>query len=631
MCNKHLLTVIVTVLGCVLAGCHSNIKLAEVDPSAEVQLGLSVPVGTINVGINSFLGNVENLSLQNGVFTWSSTMEMTRSFHDLKLETYVPNVHINLNVYEQIEEKWGNLPIWNDGQITTVGSPIVMDLHFPLTVSLDGLNGAANVYNARLDSALIDLASFTSNISVLNDLPIQWDWIDSVTLDLGPQTSRKNGTVLMIYEKDNPKFAQYTDFGQDMLIDIDTFSLVLMKNKHIRDWKDYSKDNVVDTLGFDIQFSFTIPPYSTLNFKKNAAFDYNLKINFLNYSAVWGMFQPSKDMSAENVVDLSKSWGALDFLANSSFPFADPKIHVDITTQIAGAMRIDSAYIFSEGKDPDSRVFAQFGPNYEQIVTRDLENYLPIKSNIGDSATMTLDFDNTAEGGRIARLFKGIPKKLGYCFNVMFYEQKTPQIRITPNTDIHLKATASMPMKFNEGLHVSYTDTIDDINISQFSIDSLLSGVAVVDSLASTDIKIYMDAANEIPMDISASLRCYNDKDEVIMDPIDNTQPFQLFPDSIFKLKAPDYVKEGNEWKVSAPGRTTIVASLNKPRLQVFPKVKYMILHAELTDESSKDYYKDSDFHIQLTKDAKLALKIGLTAEMDAILNLGKNENKSNQ
>ena len=615
-------------MGCLTAACHSKIDLGNVEPQAEVAVGLALPVGTIRIGMTDLLPKSDNMyidSLDNkGVITWKASYPIERNYHNLKLESYVPGTHIDLKVYDKL----GGLPIFDNGKITTpatVDVPISLD--FDLALKLNGLNNKDSLNNARLDSALIKMASFASTIKTQNGLPLEWDWIDSVVLDLGDRINRPNKRM-MVYQKGNPQFAECDDFGKKVETNVDNFSIVLMKDPNPRKYEDYI-GNVVDSCNFNIKFDFTIPRGTTLIIPKEAGFRYDLDVQFLTYEAVWGMFKPSKDMSAEEIQDLSSSWGELDFLTKSSMPFAAPRIKVDITTQIAGAMRIDSAYIFSVDQS-NQRTYAQFGKNKKEIVTRDLENWLPLKSQIGDSTTMFVTFDSTSDGGRINRLFRNIPKKIGYCFNVRFYQPKTPQIRITPNTAVKVNAQATLPMIFDKGLYIKYTDTLD-MKLSQYSIDSLTANSKVVDSISATEITLFLKAQNEIPVDMKAAFRCYDENDSIIKDPSDPTKPFLLFPKDTIRIVAPTLAFDGTSWVRQAPGETSIVARMTKKKLNVMPKIKYILYDVIIDDESLQSNYDKGQFNVKLTNEDKLGINIGLTAQIDAILNLGAGKNEDNE
>lgn len=619
---KHLHAIIAIMAGCMLAGCHSKVDLDNIDTTAQVEMGVALPIGSIHATLGDFVGKFGNKiyvdSLENhGVITWKDTFKIARDYHQLDLAAYIPSAHLNLNVYDKLDVY---TQIGDNRQVTGLGIPVTLD--FPLTVKLNGINHPDSIGKERLDSALIEVASFASTIRQKNGLPLNWEWIDRVTLDLGTRVHRPSGNTMVVYDKTDPAFAQYNAYGQRVETNVNDFSIVLMKNLHPTSLPEYVT-NVVDSVQFMVHFTFTIPNGQIVSVPKDAGFDYQLDVQFLTYKAIWGMFEPSKAMRDEAIVDLAESWGDLEFLTKTSLPFSDPKVFVDINTQVAGAMRIKDAYIFSVDMK-DQRHYAAFGVNEAQTKTIDFQadQWLPLTSEIGDSTTnMNVEFNKTSDGGRIDRLFQGIPKQLGYRFNVEFNQQTTPQIRITPNTAVKVKAIATLPLMFNKGLHVEYADTIKDVNLTKYSIDSLIASVDVIDSVTASEVTVFIKAYNEIPLDIYASMRCYDKNNNMLMDPEDSSKPLLLFPQDTLKFVAPTYSYNLGNWQITERGETVVTAKMSKEKMNMLPEISY-ITYSALIDDRSLEYAFDRGmFNVKLTEDAGLTLKIALTAHADAILN----------
>ena len=54
---KHLYALIAITAGCMLAGCHSDVDLGNIDKKAEVEMGLVLPIGNIHMKIGDFIGD----------------------------------------------------------------------------------------------------------------------------------------------------------------------------------------------------------------------------------------------------------------------------------------------------------------------------------------------------------------------------------------------------------------------------------------------------------------------------------------------------------------------------------------------------------------------------------------------
>jgi hypothetical protein len=610
-------------IGCVLSSCHSDVDLNNIDPKAELDLGIALPVGSIHATIADFLGDgigkiyVDSLD-NKGVLTWKDTFQIARNFHKVDLTKNISSTTLNLNVYDQAQAKG---LIGPDGKITGMG--IQTQLDFPLTLKLKGINqpDAAGNLDERLDSAYIDLASFASEIKTKNGLPLAWEWIDEVTLDLGNQIDRPAGNTMLVYDKNRDNYG----YGQTIPTEVDKFTIHLMKFRDMLP----SSTNIIDSCQFMVHFKFTVPAGTQVVVPAGSGFEYKLTVQFIDYRAIWGYFKPSSDMSDEALVDLSESWGELDFISRSNVPFADPRIDMHVVTHVAGAMKMDGDYLFAEDKN-GVKHYAEFtrGANVYQNFPKQFEEgeYLdPVKSTIGDSTTnMIIFFSKDPKEGHIDKLFQNMPQKLGYKFRVDFNYTLTPQIRVTDNTSIRIDAICRLPFIFNQGLYINYKDTMDSVNLSQFKIDSLLTNAEIKDA----DVKVVLHAKNTIPLDIKAAMRCLDEYGNVIADPADPSKPLLLFKQDTITLKAPKYVQENGSWAQKEPGETIIYASLTKAEMDLLPSIRKIEYDATIDDESLAEAYKNDMSNIRITKDQGLTLKIGLAAKVDAVFDP---DNKNNQ
>lgn len=622
---KHLYALIAITAGCMLSGCHSDVDLGNIDKKAEVEMGLVLPIGNIHMKIGDFIGDgkVDHLFVENGVFVLKLDTPITRNYSKFELKKYIPDVKMPLlDVYAAL-----NYAPAPDGNKYIPGTGTDITIPFPLTLKLDGINHPDSIGKQRLDSAMIDSASFVSTISIQNGMTLDWNYVQRIVLNLGDRVHPHDGsTSMLVYEKGNPAFAQYTAFGDSIDTRLRDFSIVLMKNLHPASLIEYLT-NVVDSVKFTVDFTVNIPVGESVKVPEGSGFNYNMKVQFLDYKAIWGMFEPSDEMHDENTVDISKGWNELEFLTRASLPFSEPRVDIDITTKIAGALRIRDAYLFTINSK-DERADAAFGPNELKTKTINFEDdeYLPLSSAIGDSTTnMWVHFDKTPEGGRLNRLFKGVPKQLGYRFNVEFNAQTTPQIRVIPDMTVRVNTHTTLPLIFDEGMHLDYTDTLREVNLSQYSIDSLTKKNDIIDTMKTTNVTLFMTAYNTIPLDIRAVFRCLDEKGDTIMDPEDPSKPMTLFAEDSLTFVAPQYAYIGGNWQRTSDGKTVFSVLLTKDKLNMLPKIKNIVYTAQLENRTLQDEYDTKQgFTAKITEDTGLTLKIGLTAQADIVLNLNK-------
>lgn len=134
---------------------------------------------------------------------------------------------------------------------------------------LTGINHPDSLDKERLDSALIELAAFSSIIKQHN-LPLEWDWIDKVTMDLGEQIRRPAGGTMVIYDKNRDNYG----YNQTIPTQVDNFTINLMKKNATGK---YVVGQVVDSCNFTIHFTFTIPMGTTVDVPQDAGFEYKAR------------------------------------------------------------------------------------------------------------------------------------------------------------------------------------------------------------------------------------------------------------------------------------------------------------------------------------------------------------------
>ena len=319
-----------------LVGCKADVDLNNIDTTTKLSADIALPIGTVAARIDHFLGDSTlGICIENGILTMKDTIYWERPFHKVNLSQYISRQTIAMNIYDKLS------PFFYNGQIMG-NDNYTIPLEFPMTLHLEGINNDESYQ--RLDSVLIKNASFVSNITAHN-LPLEWDWIERVTIELGDVFNRPEGNTVTVYDKNtDPAYG----YGADMPIIVDEFSMNLMKNRHPNKWEDYH-GNVVDSCQFFITLYVKIPSSAgMITIPEDASFQYNLGVQFIDYHAVWGMFKPSSDMSSEDEVVIADSWSVWNDLKSAKLPFNNPSIDMQITTQIAGALKLDGEYLYAK-------------------------------------------------------------------------------------------------------------------------------------------------------------------------------------------------------------------------------------------------------------------------------------------
>ncbi len=612
---SFILAVCIMVFSISFGGCKADIDLKDIDTKAELNMGFAMPIGTMNVTLKDLLGNgqIEHLYIdsadQRGVLVYKDTFLIERTFHQIDLSQYISETSLTLNVYDKLKD----LPFMADHKITG-NSNLPIRLDFPMTLRLSGIND--DVSNERLDSVLVKNANFISNISQ-QDLPLEWEWIDEISLELSDNFSRPQGKVMPVYKKGDGK-----GYNTDIHILVDEFLLNLMKDKKPSDYE----HNVESECNFTIHFDFTIPTEAgEVYVPDDAAFNYNLKVQFIDYYAIWGMFTPSNEMYDEDMISLADTWDNWTLFRDAKLPFADPTIDMYITTHIAGALKMQGDYLYVKENATDTKIHATFDGDTTLYKHFTPNEYLPLTSPIGDSTKVLVKFDKDPARGHIDRLFSVRPDYLGYKFLIDFDRAATPQIRITNNTNVRVDAVYTLPFVFNQDVSLHYTDTLQNIDLGNMTLDSLFVSERI-DSVKTNDLKLFVKLQNTIPLQIKAVLRCLDAQGNIVTDPNDPSQPLRISTADTMLIPAPQYTFNGGTWAMIAPGEVQSILSINQCDFNRFDDVKHIMIEAIMDDQSLQYAYEQGNFNVKLTEDQKLRINIGIAANIDATLDLGEKE-----
>ena len=594
-------------------GCTADVDLDNIDTSVDVEANVATPIGSITATIDDFVGDgtwgifIDTVNHE-GVITFRDTFSIARDFHKLDLSKYISNTKISMNVYDKMEAKG----VLANGQITGNGQTI--ELEFPLTLKLKGINN--NKDYQRIDSAMIKNAKFESSIGKAGGLPLEWDWIDKVVLHMDENNfHRKGGNDIVVYSKGDGY-----GYSEPIPSNIDEFTLDLMKDKHPSKPELYY-GNAIDSCKFVIKMTMTIPQEAgVVTVPKGAGFEYRLRVQFIDYYAVWGMFEPSNDMHGEGLETIATYWEPWNTLRDLRLPFAEPKVDMHVTTQVAGALVMYGDYLYTKNTQGEE-AYALF--NGEKTLEKHFtsKEYLTLDSEIGATTTnMCVTFDKDPARGQIDRLFSIRPDMIGYKFHVDFNRQATPQVRLTPNTSIKVDAVCNLPMIFNEGVSLGYSDKIKGIDLSMLDLDSLLKDVEMIDTLEEASAKLVIKFENSIPLQFKGMLTCLDENDNVIIDP-KTEKPLLLTENDTILIAAPEFTKDGHDWNIT-PLESVEVINVDRDDLETLRQIKTIEFHAWMDDESLAEAYDNGLNNIQLKDDNYLKVKIAVGANVEGVLNL---------
>lgn len=566
---------ILVMAGISLAGCKSDVNLGEASVDSKVNARLSLPIGEVSTKFADLIGLIgaqEQTTVtinERGIIELSIDQHHERDFHKIDLKNYIGTVE-NDKTIQSINPDLALIP-----QNTEVMVP------FEMSISFNGIND--DMHDERLDSLVIEEAEFTTRIST-NNLTITDADIQKVTIVLGDQFRRAKGTRI-----DLPNF----QLDQDVLIKIDNFTLVMMADKNLPP----SKTNVVNKA--NITFEITLKTGENVIIAANSGFHFKFQVEMLEYSALYGYFRPGSQTYDDGSVDAPIKIPSDEPVV---LPVKDPVIQMKFTYGMSTPLNIFIKEISATHSD-NTQTFAQWDGG--KTTTKPLNKVLPIDAPLDStvSSTVTLDKD-PVDGGSIDRFFLKEIKSLGYDYELQIDNAKASsmdmkQFRLTKNTNFILDFKFIMPFEFNPGLNVAYSDTIKDINLERADLDSLAALVpgGVIQSIDSAELALYIAINNDIPVDLTL--------DGYFLDEHNNPLPLN----QLQGIKIEGATMTGSQ--VTTAKSTKIVA-VHTEDFENIAKTKAIRFRAHLGDDTKPSVF---------LADQKLSIKLGVTGDVQAILN----------
>jgi len=598
---KHLHALVAIMAVFVLVGCHSEIDLTNIDTTAKVEGGLALPIGTIKASLGDFLGNgeVEKIYVDgDGVFYFQDTVQIPpKTYHKIQLENYTLKEDATLKF--AIKDRIGTGTIHGDGHTVT-------PLEFDLVLGMEGIN--EHPEDERIDSIRVSKARFTSKINV-EDFGLNWNEIQSVQLILQnqfrPWDGNKTIEITGLSEK---------NFGQEVPIEVKNFTLSLLKD-------DKNPDaGHVNQINFKIRFNVCPGVGRNIPVTENSKFAYNLQVKVIDYDAIWGFFKAGNEMRDEQTINMDSLWDEWKNVKKLKVRFADPSIKVVLTHKIAAPLRmyIDALEVMDS---VGNRITgASWGDDSIPSTNFSLPRWLAPDTDLKQSISVDKVFDK--DYGHLDKLFDARPDYFHYKFHLDV--DATPekpytynQHRITRDSTITGYAVAKVPFAFNEGSEIGYASTIKDVNLSSFSLDSLIESTKVVnvDTIRASDIKLILDVHNSIPFDLRGQFT-FRDKDSTDMQMV----LVQGNDSNIFHFPAPTKMEKSAKtdyYYVAEPSVTRLIVSVEKNDFDRLSEIKYINFDAAITGNPKP---------CQLDTNTCVQVSIGVSALVDADLKFGSNE-----
>lgn len=667
MSNKHLHGLLaIAMAACLMTSCQSPLNLSDVDYTMGTHLELSLPIGTVQMKFGDLLKLDSNTTLTVEQIDTTTVLclgitpepDTTRRFSIFDFSEKIDSTEFNVNMYEHLKNVTYVVrnPATGDTVFDPTGKPVEMKIidvltgqlslpdyfHFDSVMTFDlrlrlrSINRPGD--HERVDSISFTESNFAVSIDKQNFTGIDPSWIDSIVLELSDQFDLHGGSrTRIIYSPSSPAMS----FGKDVPFSLENLTMKFMEDES----KTPSFYNIQDSVFLSARIKYHINGGTNIAINDTSRLNCKFKVGKLEPVHIWGWFTPYKDMYDDGEFPLDINFDELPFLKDPStvLPFSRPELTATVRTQIAGVIKMDGDYMsatdskgvahwacFQPGAGADSVKFYYTFPMDSCIDPTTM-------SSIHDTTHLSITFDK--DFGHMQNLFEGgIPTKVKYKFLFSFDSLQTPQIRIPMNTFVHLYSKAKLPFTFQKDFNMKYTETADNLSISEFNIDSLLGETVRLND--SSQLGIIMTTKSTVPLHIKLNIRCYDESGNVLMDPEDPSKVFTMFKtisgtDTIDYLDIyPPEVTQSKDSKGAWTDQWSIVpnAQVNTAHLTpkqikgVFPKTKsiryeMVIDDTNLQQEDGSRNWKE----LPLGKDQQLSLTIGLTADLKGALQLVNN------
>ena len=627
--SKYLLVMFAVCLS--LIGCRADVDLNNIDTTSEVELGVALPIGSMSVALSDILGanSPEMLYFRNdGVLCLHYDYDRFEDFHAIDFTRYVSNAEQTVYLYDSLNAQMERLRADYPGlpKDSVCGLPDKdFSLMIPTTMSMtyDGINDELS--SERIDSAYIIEANFEGYLLRKNS-STPFEWVDSVVLVLGKEYVAKSGNRQKLYDKSEQEGT--IDYGMTMPIVLKDFSLDLVKDHT----QPCSNTNVVNGSSMDVEIYMTVPKNAKGRpIVTDMAVIFGMRVQFIEYTALWGMFESSNKMRDEGSISMDSIFGNWSTMKDICLPVADPLINIHVTHELAGPLVFNGKYLYVTSRDGQTH-YAEFGDNREHSYKYPRDAVEAVRDNvwmdqnpstIGDSIVLDIVFNKEAEHGRVDRLFTGTPDVMAWHWYIDFDKTLTEQTRLTPTTKLDMNIDVDVPFIFNEGLYAAYSDTLENINLN---IAGLMDSISLIDSVKQSDLYVQLKIENRLPLDVRMVLCCLDSNGHVIID--DRTgEPLRLTQNDTLFIKAPEYtVGAEGEMIISQPGSLEDAINITKEKLERFDELKALSYTVIVDDKSLHSAFEsDENFKIRITDDSRLKLQIGIGAKLGAVFNFTNN------
>lgn len=598
---------------------EKDVDLTNIDASTSIQASLALPIGSMQFKFSDFIGedDIPQLSIDDkGRYVFTDTLYTSGDYHPIDTSALITHATDSWNIndekhqiFNQLETKFPGLEqtlrmvipgFTGYNSIDTIPvekiitslklDGLAFDLEFPIEIDLSQVNNKFEYQ--RVDSILVDVAHFTSMFKVEN-FDLQWENIKGIELVLSDNFREIEPIVQLPIDGMN--------FNQRLPIDLQDFNLILMKDPQAES----SGDNIVDSIALKIRFKIELTKDLAIDGDRYIGYDF--KVDLIEYDAMYGYFAAYNLMrDTQHQTPLTSLWAGWEWFENWLLPVSEPVVHVEVEHSLGLPMVAQLDYLYVESKDGERREATFDEAKQEKSKIIHIPSQIAMDDPLEKRAHTHLQLDYTDTLGNIDTLFTITPHTLSYSFSVATDSTSDiKQYRITDNTDINLATTIRIPFAFNEGVQLSYSDTLSEIAISEFSLDSLLQSLPIEEDSLALTLKLYMVVENGIPFEVACNFMFLDENNDVVT--------LSRMTDSVatLKLDYPTVIAS----KVTEPSINHISLELDDDDFDLLASVRSIVFTATLGNNMDT---------VELNPDITVNVKLGVAADVKAIIDLSE-------
>lgn len=601
---------------------EKEVDLTNIDTTTSVQTSLALPIGSMTFKFRDFIGSktIPHITIdEEGRYVFMDTIVSSKEYHPVDMSALVTRTNSQWNVadelgkiidqllavnpmigtyfpglkdIESIPETGFSLPIELILKMSSQES-FKFSLDFPIDIDLKLLN--ENAEYQRVDSVMVRHADFTSSFTTHNfDLP----WEDIVSAEIFLSDNFRNIDPILTLPLEGK------GYDQAIPINLDNFNLILMKDPSLTS----SGDNIEDTIHLSIRFTFDLKHDLTIYNDQYIGYDFH--VNLIDYSAMYGYFAAHELMYDEMIeTPLTQLWSGWEMFENWVLPISEPSVRLEVDHTLAVPLIADLKHLYVTSKDGQRRD-ATFDANKQQKSKPiHIDTQIAVDDPLEKTSHAEIQLDYTEEWGNIDTLFTIPMHAISYAFSICSDTTSAmKQYRILDNTRVNIKTMIKVPFAFQEGINLTYKDTIHNIDIAAMNLDSLLASTLLKGDSINANLNLYLVVENSLPFKVDGQF--------TFLDANNNVVKLNTMTDSVatLTLDYPNAVVDGITTEPSI-NNIEVPLQLYKEDFETISTIKSIVFEAHL-GENMHD--------VNLTPEASVKIKLGIAANVKAIMDLSE-------